>query len=100
MSKICGECKNFQKVCNFVTPTTNAEECMNFEKKARTNRDKIRKMSNEELAKTSIYKETMSDGEIIYRSTLIVNKFFLTKSCAVSVVEAWLNAPAESKVEE
>ena len=48
--KTCGECKNFQEVCDFVTQTTNAEECMNFEKKARTNGDKIRQMSNKELA--------------------------------------------------
>ena len=78
----CGACKAFVERYSGNRPT---------------NGDVIRQCSNRELAEISVYEDTMSEGEIIYRSTLIVDKFFLTKNCAVAVVVAWLNAPVESE---
>ena len=47
--KTCGECKHYTE-CNWVTPDVIADNCEDFELKIITNGDKIRQMSNEDLA--------------------------------------------------
>ena len=52
--KLCGQCKNREKKrrCEYYTAISNyAEKCKDFEEKKRTNADRIRSMSDEELAK-------------------------------------------------
>lgn len=52
--KLCRECKNRGKKsrCKYYTEISNyAEECKDFEEKKQTNADRIRSMSDEELAK-------------------------------------------------
>ena len=51
--KLCGHCKNRGKkrICDFYTVVSNyAEKCKDFEEKKQTNADRIRAMSDEELA--------------------------------------------------
>lgn len=51
--KLCGHCKNRGKkrICDFYTIVSNyAEKCKDFEEKKQTNADRIRAMSDEELA--------------------------------------------------
>ena len=51
--KLCGHCKNRGKkrICDFYTVASNyAEKCKDFEEKKQTNADRIRAMSDEELA--------------------------------------------------
>lgn len=51
--KLCGQCKNREKKrrCEYYTAISNyAEKCKDFEEKKQTNADRIREMSDEELA--------------------------------------------------
>lgn len=49
-TKTCGECKHCSSCCSWVKPDINANSCEDFEPKTLTNGDKIRQMSDEELA--------------------------------------------------
>ena len=65
--KLCGHCKNRGKkrICDFYTVVSNyAEKCKDFEEKKQTNADRIRSMSDEELAEwlTSITDDAQSDA--------------------------------------
>lgn len=60
-----------------------------------TNGDKIRKMSNKELAEYFIY-----ESGAMFASTLIVDKTFDTFDEAIEVAMEYLNAPAESEGED
>ena len=105
-SKTCGECKHHKNnrcmlPCFTINHPAENSACHRFElKEPITNGDRIRQMSNKELAEISIYGDRMLDGKIIYRSLFVVDDFFLTKNYAVSAVEAWLNAPAEIEESE
>ena len=107
-NKTCGECWWFFRETGSCMHSFKPKHCSSTHscgafqprKEAITKGDKIRQCGNRELAEMSIYEDTMSDGVIVYRSTLIVDTFFLTKNCAVSIVEAYLNAPAESEGED
>lgn len=104
-NRTCGDCRFFESTdffcCHWGTEVeSDVLACSKFKPIPRpTNGDVIRQGGDRELAEISVYEATMPEGEIIYRSTLIVDKFFLTKNCAVAVVEAWLNAPAEAESE-
>ena len=103
-NKTCGECQwyDYHHLLCVVGGDVESTDCAcdNFIGIKLTNGDKIRQCNNRELAEMSIHEVMTPSGEVIYRSTLIDNKFFFTKNCAVSVVEAWLNSPAESKESE
>lgn len=49
-NKTCGECKHCSSCCSWVNPDINANSCGRFEPKVITNADKIRQMSDDELA--------------------------------------------------
>ena len=66
--KLCGHCRNRGKNsrCNLYTEISNyAEKCKDFKPKKQTNADRIRSMSDEELAEwlTSITDDAQSDAE-------------------------------------
>ena len=66
--KLCGHCKNRGKkrICDFYTVASNyAEKCKDFEEKKQTNADRIRAMSDEELAEwlTKITDDAQLDAE-------------------------------------
>lgn len=60
-NKTCGECKHYGTphncVCIFAQPDYNAVDkgCKDFERRIITNGDRIREMSNEELARLFAY---------------------------------------------
>ena len=98
-NKTCGECKHFT-TCSWVTPDIIADNCEDFEQKFITNGDKIRQMSNEELAEffalsfmcdTCPLKdvECIGDGETERTYAHCYDKLF-----------SYLNSPAESEVEK
>lgn len=98
-NKTCGECQWYD--CHHLLCVVGGDvestdcACDSFIGIKLTIGDKIRQSSNRELAEMSIREVMTPSGEVIYSSTLIDNKFFFTKNCAVSVVEEWLNSPAE-----
>ena len=66
--KLCGHCTNRGKNsrCNLYTEISNyAEKCKDFKPKKQTNADRIRSMSDEELAEwlTSITDDAQSDAK-------------------------------------
>lgn len=84
-----------------------SDACDKFQSKVVTNGDKIRQMSNEELAKLIVPKVIFCDGcpvkcaeKDIPQSK--VNPFGadVIEDVCTKRVEAWLNAPAESEVED
>lgn len=79
-NETCGECKHFQVICDFVTPSTNAVGCDSFEKKV-TNGDKIIQKGNKGIA-------AFACGLLNDRSEETFQR-----------VLSFLNAPAESEVE-
>lgn len=98
--KTCGECRHISAdslyckklLCSLSSRDQVSPFCGEWEPK--TNGDKIRQMSNEELAEYFVYEI----GEM-FASTLITDKTFDTYESAVDATEAYLNAPAESEVE-
>lgn len=96
-NKTCGECKYLDgdRYCNFLDfePKPEMGGCANFEPKP-TNGDRIRHMSNEELA------------EFISVHTICSNCPARTDECLHNAIKVckkkwlkWLNAPAESERE-
>lgn len=99
---VCGDCKHFDRdlcscsVKHSVFTREWRDACNLFEECSKmTNGDKIRQMSNEELAEYFIY-----ESGAMFASTLIVDKTFDTFNEAIEATMEYLNAPAESKVEE
>jgi hypothetical protein len=99
MSKTCGECKHFDKIYSYccITPdlsTVNIDNpaCVDFAPKSKqTNGDVIRQMSNEELA-----------SEFGYPCPPLPNKHcrgISNEECTECWL-AWLNAPAESQLND
>ena len=98
-SKTCGECKNYDivgqcnkvRVFNLIHDYTLA--CIKFEAKNPTNGDRIRQDGNRELAEYFVY-----ETGAMWASTLIVDITFDTYKEAIEATEEYLNAPAESEV--
>ena len=98
MTKTCGECKHLNKELAFChkcgakwIKETDGVNCKYFEKiTPPTNGDKIRQMSNEELAKLRVYHCPPVPAEFCKGTD--------TVKC-VKCWLAWLNAPAESEGE-
>lgn len=93
-NKTCGECKYLSgdRYCNFLDfePKPEMGGCANHEPKP-TNGDKIRQMSNKELAKfISVYTICSvcpaRTDECLHNASKVCKKKWLS----------WLNAPAES----
>lgn len=99
MTKTCGECRNFQTICRLVTPSTNASECINFEKKVITNGDKLRQKTNEQFA---IDYANYSKTHNLYVARLcpLSKQLWTTMEEAIQANLAYLNAPAESEGED
>lgn len=96
-NKTCGECKHFRVICDFVTPSTNASECINFEKKPITNREAFfAKRSNEELAGDY----TQFWGGNGMWCAVLCSRWCETKAEALQANLAWLDLPAESEGED
>ena len=104
-NKTCGECRYLDKnrYCEFLDfePKPQMKGCANFEPKP-TNGDRIRQMSNKELAEMLVYpvKPMNINGNIHYEFTscLLLGKSYPMREQAVFLTMKWLNAPAESEV--
>ena len=102
-NKTCGECRiydHFHNLCVIggdIEPTETAKGC--FEPEVITNGDKIRQMSNEEFATDYA---TYSHIHNLYVARLCPpsGKLYTTMEEAIQANLAWLNAPAESEVED
>jgi hypothetical protein len=93
MTKTCGECKHYKerfKFCrDFLYPLQrNSKACVNFEKEIISNGDKIRQMSNEELARKFGYPCPPIPSKHC--------KGIDNEQCTECWLN-WLNAPAESE---
>lgn len=99
-NKTCGECKNFQKDCVWVTAATDAWGCIDFEKRGFTNGDKIRQMTNPKLVRL-FYSICFNKatGHYAFYSTLL-DKWYEDEPSCFDAVLAYLNAPAESEDEK
>ena len=100
-SKTCGECRKHNTDC-FIVPQ--AKACIYFESKIVTNGDRIKQMSNSELAKLIVPKVIFCDGcpvkceeKDIPQSTINPFGADVIEDVCTKRVEAWLNAPAESE---
>ena len=102
MSKTCGKCHNYKNgKCYFNNTLVCAESihpCWYFKKKP-TNGDKIRAMSNADLAEMLVYpvKPMNVNGNIYYEFTscLLFGKSYPMREQAVLLTERRLNAPAD-----
>lgn len=98
--KTCGQCKFYDlhggcnKIPNVLWLHSTNIACIKFDPKNPTNADKIRQMSNRELAEYFIY-----ESGAMFASTLIVDKTFDTFDEAIEATMEYLNASAESEVE-
>ena len=85
-NKTCGECKNYLTVCDFVTPSSNAEGCSNFERKPKEKTVfQTITTSPEELAEKLVYlivceKDTRMRGW----TSNVVQSVFETKAEAIA----------------
>jgi hypothetical protein len=105
--KTCGECKYHdkysclqQKNIAYISPTHLA--CIRFCPKNPTNADRIRQMSNAELAKLIVPKVMFCDGcpvkceeKDIPQSKINPFGADVIEDVCTKRVEAWLNAPAD-----
>ena len=114
-NKTCGECKHFVQseyldVCTVFSevykPDSSGEKCDYFGPKITTNGDRIRQMSNEELAKLIVPKVIFCNGCPVKCAEKDIpqiksNPFGadVVEDVCTKRVEAWLNAPAESEGE-
>ena len=96
--KTCGECKRHCIDCIIVAK---AKACEDFEPKVITNGNRIRQMSNEEIAEMLVYptKPMNINGNIYYEFTscFLLGKSYPMREQAVFLTVRWLNAPAESE---
>lgn len=98
-NKTCEKCLYYNDhMCDFnaMKVQNTRIACIHFDPKEKplTNGDKIRSMSNRELAEDMVY-----EIGSMWASTLIVDTTFETYEEAISATLAWLNAPAESEVD-
>lgn len=109
-TKTCGECHFYEhpagqcsKVIEYNNCHITDKACEYFEPKP-TIGDKIRQMSNTELAEMLVYpvKPMNINGNIHYEFTscLLLGKSYPMREQAVFLTEKRLNAPAESEVED
>lgn len=103
--KTCGECKYHDKYSCLkleynVLIGSEHLACIRFCPKKPTNSDVIRAGGDKALAEISIYEDKLADGVVVYRSTLIEEKHWLTRECAIKYVEWLLNTPSESEVKD
>jgi hypothetical protein len=108
-TKTCGECRHFDgryNLCavtsDFCTVEPDYSACDDFEQKPKpTNADRIRQMSDTDLAEMLVYpvKPMNIDGNIHYEFTscLLLGKSYPMREQAVFLTEKRLNSPAESE---
>ena len=108
-NKTCGECWWFFRetgsCMNEFKPKhcSSTHSCGSFQprKEVITNGDKIRQMSNEEIAEMLVYptKPMNINGNIYYEFTscFLLGKSYPMREQAVFLTERWINAPAESE---
>ena len=111
-NKTCGECKHLNRDLAFCRAcgakwisVKDVVNCKYFEEITQpTNGDRIRQMSNEELAEMLVYpvKPINVNGNIYYEFTscLLLGKSYPMREQAVFLTERQLNAPAESEGED
>lgn len=99
-SKTCGECRYYVSnrhggVCTLISDAmcNDDEACDNFEKP--TNGDKIRSMSNEELASLLVYTIRVAGGLKFMYSSHLIDDCFYEKDKAISATLAKLKEVAE-----
>ena len=97
-SKTCGECKHCEideitATCNLHCLICNSENsaCKDFEPKVITNGDKIRSMSNEELATLLVYTIRVAGGLKFMYSSHLIDDCYHEKEKAIQATVAKLN---------
>lgn len=107
-NKTCGNCQNYKDGwCIYSDDPFEVEKDSIYcadeffkPKRPTTNGDAIRQGGDKALAEISIYEKQLADGVKVYRSTLIEEKYWLSRACAIGYVEQTLGAPAESEAKD
>ena len=96
--KLCGNCKNRGKKsrCDLYTEVSNyAEKCKDFEEKKPTNADRIRSMSDEELAKGNIYFVSALRAKEGFHYTGLDGHYYKKAEEVVEANMKWLQSEVE-----
>jgi hypothetical protein len=102
MTKTCGECKHYydyvprKAPCCWSKPTENV--CVEFEQRVITNGDKIRQMSNTELAEMLVYSVKIAGGLKFMYSSQLIDKCYHRRANAVNATVAKLKEVGNEEI--